>query len=424
MRPPAWLQRLGWGLTDQVISSATNAALSILIARAVGTLEFGGFSVAFIVFSLFVGLSRSLCSSPLGIRFAAATQPEFRRAAAAATGTSFTLGLVGGLTCLLSGLLIGGVVGQALVALSLPLPALLLQDAWRYAFFAQAHPARAALNDAVWAAVQLIGVYVLLSRGVGSVAPFVLAWGGAAVAAAALGVYQARVVPAPFAAARWIREHVDLTRYLVAEFSTLQACNQATMLIITAIATATAVGSLRGAQVILGPATLLAVSLHSFALPEFSRRRRELTEAGWIRAAMMLSTAVTAIGVSWGLLFFLLPARAGEALLGETWSGTHDVLLASLVGQAGAAIATGPATMLYAMERAAVTMRIHTVQAPLVVVFGVTGVLFAGAQGAAWGLAAAFWVAVPAWFLRLRQEARRAGQQRFDAPAPNRVDLT
>ena len=57
------------------------------------------------------------------------------------------------------------------------------------------------------------------------------------------------------------------------------------------------------------------------------------------------------------------------------------------------------------MERVSITVRINAVQAPLVVLFGVGGVLLAGAQGAAWGMAAAFWVLVPVWWLAMRREA-------------------
>lgn len=404
---PGALRRAGWGLADQVVSSGTNAALSILVARSVGEQEFGAFSVAFIVFSLTVGLSRAVCTSPLGMRFAGAADPEFARAVGSASGGALLLGLVAGAGSLLVGALVGGPAGAALMALALPLPALLVQDAWRFAFFAQSRPARATLNDAVWALGQLVGVSVLLARGVNAVGPFILAWGGAAAIAAVVGIRQTGVLPKPMTAIRWLRDQWKVTRFLLAEFGTLQAFAQVTMLLITAVASVSVVGSLRGAQVVLGPAALLAISLSTIAIPEFSRRRTQLLPREWMRGAVILSAVVTGLGAAWGLLFVLLPAAAGQALLGDTWAGTDTVLVASVVGQAGAAIAIGPATMLYAMNRAAVTMRIHTAQAPLFVVFGVGGVLLAGAPGAAWGMAAAFWVVVPAWWAGVRREARR-----------------
>ena len=53
--------------------------------------------------------------------------------------------------CAALGLVVGGVVGGAFLGLGIVLPALLLQDCWRYAFFAAGQGRRAFLNDAVWA---------------------------------------------------------------------------------------------------------------------------------------------------------------------------------------------------------------------------------------------------------------------------------
>ncbi len=64
-------RRAGWNLVDQVISSGTNAGLSILIARSVDQTAFGSFAVAFTVFGFLVGVSRAVSTSPLGVRFTA-----------------------------------------------------------------------------------------------------------------------------------------------------------------------------------------------------------------------------------------------------------------------------------------------------------------------------------------------------------------
>jgi hypothetical protein len=66
-------------------------------------------------------------------------------------------------------------VAAAFVALGLVLPALLLQDSWRYAFFANGQGRKAFLNDAVWA-VSLVPAMLLAARD-GSVFTFLLAWG-------------------------------------------------------------------------------------------------------------------------------------------------------------------------------------------------------------------------------------------------------
>lgn len=67
--------------------------------------------------------------------------------------------------------------------------------------------------------------------------------------------------------------------------------------------------------------------------------------------------------------------------------------------------------MLYAMDRARVTMLVHSVYAPLVLVGGIGGVLWGGAPGAAYGFAAAFWLVLPLWWVRFWREAVRFGRR-------------
>ena len=99
------------------------------------------------------------------------------------------------------------------------------------------------------------------------------------------GGRSARAAPVPVcargrsASARWLREHRSLTGYLLAEFGTLQGCQQAALLLVSAIASLEAIGALRGGQVLLGPVTILQVAAISFAVPELSRRRDQLTDA-------------------------------------------------------------------------------------------------------------------------------------------------
>jgi hypothetical protein len=281
-----------------------------------------------------------------------------------------------------------------------------MQDAWRLVFFAEGRPAAAAANDAFWAVTQLLAVGGLLLLGMDTIGPMLLAWGGAAAGAAALGKRQSGVWPQPLRAWSWVRRHHDLTRYLLAEYVTVQGAQQGALLVIAGISSLAVIGALRGAQVILGPTTILAVGMHAFALPEMSRRRSTLSARGWSRGAALLSAFVSLTGAAWGALFLVLPDGIGVALLGDTWEGTRDVLVATVVGQAGAALGVGPATALYAMDRARSTFRIHVSFAPLMFVLGVTGVSLAGAQGAAWGIAAAFWLVVPLWWHTLRRQAR------------------
>ena len=92
----------------------------------------------------------------------------------------------------------------------------MLQDSWRYAFFARGRGHHAFINDTIWALVQLPALVLaeddrpherLLVR------PRV---GAAANVAAAIAPLQARVVPNLAGATKWLSRHRDLgPRYLL-----------------------------------------------------------------------------------------------------------------------------------------------------------------------------------------------------------------
>ena len=80
------VRRLGWGLADQALSSLTNFALAVLVARTVGTAELGAFGLAFTTYTITLGATRALCSEPLTVRYSATGEAEWREGASAATG--------------------------------------------------------------------------------------------------------------------------------------------------------------------------------------------------------------------------------------------------------------------------------------------------------------------------------------------------
>src|SRR5207245_1605437 len=128
--------RLTWGLADQAVSSLTNFAVSSYVARSLGVTAFGIFSLALVTYSAALNVSRGLATDPLVVRFSSASTENWRRATSRASGTALAVGAATGAVCLLLGIGIGGSIGHAFAALGTVLPALLLQDSWRYAFFA------------------------------------------------------------------------------------------------------------------------------------------------------------------------------------------------------------------------------------------------------------------------------------------------
>ena len=420
--------RLGWGLGDQVLSSLTNAGLSVLVARSVDVTAFGAFGLAFFIYSFAVGTSRALCSQPLAIRYSAAEAAAGRGAAARSTGTALVFGVLVGAVLALVGvgittLDLGTPIGAMLIALGVTMPGLLVQDAWRYVFFTWRRPRAAAANDAVWGTLQFGLIGGLVAAGVRDVAWFLAAWGLSATLAAVLGCWQARLRPRPGAAVAWLREHRDVVPFLTGEYVTYMGTFNVAVLVIGALGHIVAVAAMRGAQVLLGPLRTLFYAAQSAGLPELSRRASVRPggvprDAAFVAAALG-GTAAVATGV-----LMALPRAAGVALLGDTWDIAREVLPWTGLMMVANGIAAAAILGLQALALARVTLRGSVIQAPFTLVLSIAGVVLWGAVGAAAGFAVANLVGMAYLWWRLVAAGRHASRDggltgsRTDAGTP------
>lgn len=385
--------RATWNVLDQVVSSATNLLLSILVARALSADGFGSFAVAFTVYAFFVGASRAVVAQPLVVRYASLGPGPFHTASRAATGAAALLGVAAGAGTAAAGLLVAGTTGACLVTIGVLLPGLLLQDMWRAVFVAAGRPAAALVNDVLWAVVQFALVGVLLWRGLDSAPAMLAGWGVAAAAAALLGGAQFRGSPRLRAALPWLVEQRSLLGYYAAGFLAIMGANQVTFLLIASLGTPADVGALRGAQVVLGPLNLLGYSVSGFALAEMSRRQVSGRTA--LRAAMAVSGLMVLADAAYGLVLVLVPDEVGVALLGSTWSTAREVLPAALLGLVAIGGCLGASTLLMARGFARESFLISLLLAPGFLVLGVGGLELSGAPGAALGLSLAQCVVAP-----------------------------
>jgi O-antigen/teichoic acid export membrane protein len=407
--------RAGWGLADQSLSSVTNFVLGVVIARSVSAEDFGAFSLAFSVYMLLLGLTRSSSTEPLLVRF---TKPNdsWMRGAGSAAGAAAVIGLISGIGCILAGVLLGGGLGSALVGLGITLPGLMVQDAWRYAFFSQGRAVRAFVNDLVWSVALVLTMGLVLVLGTSSVSWYVVAWGGAATVGAFAGFIQARVLPRPDRALSWWREQSDLTRDYVAQFGALQGAARLGDLGVGAVAGVRALGSLRGAQMLLGPLNVLVMGARLVAVPE-AVRLLDSSPHRLRRACLAVSGALAAAAILWGLVLTFLPQAAGEALLGATWEGADQVMFPMALSMAGSGIAIGAVVGLRAMLENRRATKARVMISILTVGAAVGGAAVAGAPGAAWGLAVVSLLGGGVWWIELSR-AIESGPRTRMAPLP------
>ena len=373
------VSRLGWGVADQGMCSLTNFLLSIYVARTLGATQFGAFSLAYVTYGFAINASRGLSIEPLLIRFSNTQMKTWRRAASQSAGTALVVGLATGTCALAAAALIGGTTGHAFLALGLMMPALLLQDSWRYAFFAVQKGHHALVNDTLWVLVQFPLLVFLKTTGHADVFWFVIAWGAGATAGSVLGCFQARVVPSVVGATAWLIRHRDLgPRYLVENTgnnaaSTVQSYGVSSLLGVTDV------GYISAANVLMGPFRIIYFGISMITIPEAVKLLRR-TPRQLPRFCVAVSVGLAALALTWaGVLVVGLPLGLGRLMLGSIWRPAYPLVIPTALSTVVSCAATGAGIGLHAMGAARRSVRSTLIGAVISVALALVG-------AAVWGM--------------------------------------
>jgi O-antigen/teichoic acid export membrane protein len=393
------VRRIGWGVADQAVSSLTNFAVSIYVVRNLGAVQFGAFSLAYVTYGFALCASRGLSTDPLMVRFSGTDVSTWRRAVASCTGAAVICGLAMGACALVAAVLIGGTAGAAFLALGLTLPVLMLQDSWRYSFFALGRGGQAFLNDTIWAVVMLPALLGLRMSGHATVFWFVFAWGAAAGVAAAVGPLQARVMPRLSGAWTWLVQHRDLgPRYLL-EGTSNSAANQLRTYGVGLILGLATLGAVQASVTLMGPMTILFLGMGLVLIPEGARVLQRAPQRLTL-FCVLVSAGLSAAAVGWGVaLLITVPRGLGAAVIGPTWRPTYPLLLPMMLFVVAQGAAAGSAAGMHALGSAKRSLNVAFAASGLLVAFSIAGAVWDGAVGSIYGMAAAAWIAtVLAWW--------------------------
>lgn len=397
--------RAGWGVADQALSSLTNFAVGIYVARSLGLRGLGAFSLTFATYLLTLNASRGLATDPLVVRYSGAEPAAWRQAVARSTGVATAVGVAAGAASVAAGLLLSGPTGGAFIALGVMLPGLMLQDSWRYAFFLAGRGSQAFANDLAWALALFPLMAVVVAGGHAGVEWFVLAWGLSATIAALVGGVQARLVPRLSQVAAWLRHHRELAPRYLGENLTFSAAAQLRFYALSAIAGLAAVGALRAAELLLGPLNVVIIGIGLIGVPEGARIVRRSLRQLW-PFCLVLGTLQAATALAWGLALLLLPDGIGVRILGPSWQPASELVVPVTLAVALTGFWVGAFTGLRALGVAKRSLRAQAFGSAAYLAGAVAGAWLAGAAGAAWGGAAGTAVATGVWWWQLHRGLR------------------
>ena len=380
-----------WSLADQVISSLTNVIGMFSAARMLEADEFGALSLAAAASVIFIGIARSLVSEPMLV------SPEHRSDRfVAMSGAGLAIGSLFAAMLLPIALVVGGMIGTALLALALCSVGLLLQDTIRYAYLVAGTPKRAAFVDLYWLLTTVVLVAASNRWWSGSLFVALIVWLGGASIAAIIDLGLSRARPHLRAGARLMADHRKLGASYLAEFLTLRALGQVALFGLTLVLAVEAVGSIRAAELLFGPLVVLHSGIYPVVLPSVVRKISLGKGPLRVSAAVSAFSATTALGLT-GLLI-LVPNSWLRHLLGATTSGASDVLLLVGLGFASRGLVAGPTVGLRALGQQSLLARSRVSAGVLALVPGLIAARTSGIRGFVLvGTVASLFLAIAAW---------------------------
>jgi O-antigen/teichoic acid export membrane protein len=396
-------RRVLTGLGSQGLSSVSNFALVVVVARTSTPREFGAFSIAYSLALLTIVGIRGAVGETLSVMI------HDRSDGAAALGASLLIGTATGLTVGLLGILWPEPgLKPWLLSFAVGLPLLAMQDAGRFVGFASGRPGVAALSDGIWLTLQVVLWLAFAASGALTGISALMGWWLSA-GIAALMVSGVTRRPAILAGWHWLKRYRPVASSFGSETMISLSGNQAAIYALGFVAGFPAAGALRAAQSLYGPVRSFSAGIASVALPEASQRWSTGGREAMLGYLRRVSVGVTAMSIVALTALSALPEGLGRGLLDDTWPAAQTVMLPVGVGVVAGAVTVGAHLGLRAVQSTVTLVVLRTATTALTVTGGVGGAAVAGLRGAAHGLAGAFVLtAAASWMALLSYLNRQA----------------
>jgi len=340
-------RRLGGGrgavltLADQIVSSASNFIVGVLVARTGGAGALGTFGIALLIWLTVLGAHRALITEPMTVVGSTDSRDaQLREGMLASLGLSTVT--AGVLAAVAGVLLFTGVDAWAVLALAPWIPSLLLQDYWRGMAFRLQRAHHALINDVVFAAVQGLVTVALFALDVENVATFIASWGVGATAGAVIGLLLAQVrlrLPGRGGVAH-LRTLWPRSRWFLAEFSTAFPSDQGYLLLLSALLGMTGFGVYRAGASLFGPVVVIFLAGGNVGLPECVRQLRHHGMSGLATYIPRLTAAVLTVTTVYCGMVAILAAPILRLVYGEQFAGAVIIVrLVAVQTVIGAAVA-------------------------------------------------------------------------------------
>jgi O-antigen/teichoic acid export membrane protein len=260
------------GIADQGLSSGTNVLTSLIAARLLTPAEFGAVVIALSIGFVALTAQRALGGDTLLAYGPTVPIGERAQVTRDALALATMLGLLAAGAC--------AAIGSAPWRLTVDvgwmaiwLPALLVQDAYRYAFFTVRRPDLALGTDIAWASAQAVALVVAILGGWVTGPVLLAAWGMGGLVGALVAAGLSRVSPVAGRPLRWLRRTRHLSGWFAAQMLVAQSTSQVLVFVIGGVLGGAALGGFRAAYMLfLVPVQSLLLAGQSLLIPVLAGR--------------------------------------------------------------------------------------------------------------------------------------------------------
>jgi hypothetical protein len=303
---------------DQVLSSASNALMTFVLAQVSSAGQFGIIGLLITMAAGCMVFNRGALGTPL-LLTSNLNKREIVAESDYAVAWSLYNGVLGGVLILATGAVFHHPwIG---LAFAIGLPAILAQDVLRLTAIALGRPSLAVVADAIWVA-PMLGIFVVNLLGVREPAEFsIYLWGLSALVSATILAFKLRVAPHHSGILDWWRTDWP-TRVRFASIGQIGYVFMTLAVMITAGSIAAA--GIRGALTLFGPIAMLLSAMPVVFIPHAARTGNSPGDQWRLLSRTSLATSVLTL-VAAGCLM-AVPARVGTAMLGASWQETLSVI--------------------------------------------------------------------------------------------------
>lgn len=393
-------------IVDQMVCSAGNF---LVLLAALHLLDLPGVAASTLAYTgvtYVLTIVRPLVVTPLVIRFTTASDAERARASGMAAGASLLIGLAVLNACAAASLLLPDAAAPIVLAAGLAVPAILVQDVWRYHCFASGRPWAATVNDGICLVAILVLLLAHLALGEASAASLIVVWGAGVGVGAVAGCLQLRLRPACTSGPRWIREQRDLGAPLAGAGLVMQSVGRISPVLIGAIVGMAALGRFSAAQSLMLPMNTVLTATAAFMLPESARRLQARGADHLFRLLTVVSLALGAAVAMFATVVFFLPDAIGRTYAGGSWDEAIGLLLPVAGWTVSLGLSYGSWIGLQTLGRSTDVLRVSVVLGTLQILGAAVGASTAGLSGGVWGITIGSLAATVLWVATFRRAAR------------------